>query len=119
MFIKVFKYIEFIVYISNGVNSSRQTKVSSLHFSALIPVVKIVTTVLATLRFPREETGFSLMLNHDALLELSVEVFASIALVHSNEHGVELVLCVFSGDIGVGRLASIVMEERHFSLFVI
>jgi hypothetical protein len=88
LFIKVFKYIEFIVYISNGVDSSRQTKVSSLLLSALIPVVEIVTTVFTTLRFPREETGLSLMLYHDALLELSVEVFASITLVHSNKHGV-------------------------------
>jgi hypothetical protein len=80
-------------------------------------VVKIVTTVLTALGFPREETRFSLVLHHDALLELSVKVLASVTLVHGNEHRVQLVLCVLSRDIGVSGLASIIVEERHFLLF--
>lgn len=120
MFINLFKYINFIVrfYNSDGIHCSGQTKVGRFNFSAVVPVIEIVTTVVTTLLLPSESRGFSLMLHHNALLELSVEVFAAIALIHSDEHRVKFVLSVLPGDIGVSRLAHIVVPERHFSSFV-
>ncbi len=56
-----------------------------------------------------------MVLDHDALFESGVVVFAAIAAIHWDLHGVELVLGVLLGLENVIGLANVVVEKRHLS----
>ncbi len=81
-------------------------------------MVKVVATVFSTIFLPREGGCTGLVLDHDALFEGGVVVFAAIAAIHRDLHGVELVLGVLLGLENVIGLANVVVEKRHlFKLF--
>ena len=60
-----------------------------LGLPADIPMIEVVAAVLLIFAFPLAERA-RLMLHHDALLELRVEVPATVPPVHRNQHGVQL-----------------------------
>ena len=101
---------------SHRVHASRETNVRTLDFSAVIPVIEVVAAVLAAGLLPFHQTGVSLVLHHDALLERRVKVLATIAAVHRDLHGIKLILCVLSWLKLVVRDSYIVVPKRHFEI---
>ena len=79
----------------------------------MIPVVEVVATILPAGFLPSKGSRVSLVVDHDALLEGGVVVFAAVAAVHGDLHGVKLVLSVLFGHEHVVRLADVVVEKRH------
>ena len=55
-------------------------------------MVEVVATVLTACLLHGDWAVRGLVAHHDALLEGGVEVFAAVATVHGDLHGVELVL---------------------------
>ena len=80
-------------------------------------MVEIIAAVVTTRRLPRED-GFGLVLNHNAFFELGIVVFAAVASVHGNEHGIELVLRVLTWLVFVVGLARRVVKEGHSCLYL-
>jgi hypothetical protein len=70
--------------------------------------------MVTTSFFPRDEVGLCLVLDHNALFEVSVEVLAAITAVHWDQHSVQFVNGVFFGGVTIGRHAGVVIEESHF-----
>jgi len=72
--------------------------------------------MLAARLLPLHDATVSLMLDHDALLECGVKIFAAITSVHWDLHAVKLVLSMLFGLERVVRNANVVVEKRHFRL---
>ena len=102
------------IIISDCVHARRETIVGSVNFSAMVPVVKVVATVLPTGLFPLHQARVSLVLHHNALFECGIVVFAVVASVHGDLHRIELVLRVLLWLEFVVGDSYVVVEERHF-----
>lgn len=70
--------------ISDRVHAAAETHIGSTLFSAVVPMVKVVATVITTSFLPLKE-AFSLMLYSDTLLELGVVVSTAVPSVHRDE----------------------------------
>jgi hypothetical protein len=103
---------------SNSVHSSAKTQVCGSDLSAVIPVVKVIAAIVTASTLPTE-VALGLVLGHDALLELSVVVFAAVTSIHWDQHSIEFILSVNSGHKLIVRYSGIVEEEGHFGLFII
>ena len=83
-----------------------------LGLSAYVPVIEVVPAVLLILSLPLAHRA-SLMLNHNALLELCIEVSATISTIHGNEKGVKLLTGVLLWLEDVVGDARLVIEKCH------
>ena len=81
---------------SDGVHSRRQTCIGGSNFAAVVPMVKVVTTVFSTELLPFHWGSDSLMLDSDALLEGGEVILALITSVSWHLKSIELIIRVLS-----------------------
>ena len=91
---------------SDTVNCTRHSELMAFLFSAIVPVIEIVATVLLICSFPFQE-ALSLMLNHNAFLELGIVIFASVSSVQGNFECVQLLLAMGLWLVDIVRLYQI------------
>ena len=72
---------------SNTVNCTGHTQLMSSLFSAVVPVIEVVTTVFLISFFPFQES-LSLMLNHNALFEFSIVIFTRVSSIKWDLKGI-------------------------------
>lgn len=80
---------------SDSVHAGGETELGSLRLTAPVPVVEVVSAVVAARLLPFEQ-ALGLVLDRDALLELSEVVDARVAAVRGDEERIELINAVLS-----------------------
>jgi len=81
---------------SDAIHHRRQTCIGGSNFTAVVPMVKVVTTVFSTKLLPFHWRSSSLMLDSNALLESSEVVLALITSVSWNLKSIEFIIRVLS-----------------------
>ena len=72
---------------SNTVNCTGHTQLMSSLFSAVVPVIKVVSTIVLISSLPFHES-LGLMLNHNAFLEFSIVIFTSVSSIKWDLKGI-------------------------------
>jgi len=98
---------------SDSVHAGGKSKLGVLFLTALIPVVKVVSTVFSAGRLPLEN-AFGLVLDDNALLELGVVILAGVTVGGRDKKGVKFVSGVLPRHKFVGGNANVVVKESHF-----
>ena len=91
---------------SDTVNCTRHSELVAFLFSAIVPMIEIVSAVLLISSFPFQK-AFCLMLHHNAFLELGVVIFATISSVQRDLESIQFLLAMGLWLVDIVRLYQI------------